>query len=173
MPPSDPEVTRWFAVEVQPHGPALRAYLSHQFPSLSEVDDLVQESFMRVLRAREKGVVRVPKALLFTSARHLALDAIRRQRVVQFDSMAEVTDSSVFIDGDDVAESVSRTQELDLLSKAIQSLPHRCRQVLTLRTAYGMSQKQIAAKLGITENVVEKKMAEGIRRCSAFFGRHG
>jgi RNA polymerase sigma-70 factor (ECF subfamily) len=57
--------------------------------------------------------------------------------------------------------------------RAIQSLPKRCRQVFTLRIAYGLSQKQIAEKLGITENTVEKQMGKGIRRCTEFFADHG
>jgi RNA polymerase sigma-70 factor (ECF subfamily) len=68
---------------------------------------------------------------------------------------------------------VSRQQELDLLREAIQSLPDRCRQVFTLRTAYGLSQREVAARLGISENTVEKQMAKGLERCTEFFARHG
>jgi RNA polymerase sigma factor (sigma-70 family) len=169
----DPECSRWFAEEIEPLGPAVRAYLLHRFPSLPDVDDLVQESFIRVLRARETGAVREPRALLFTSARNLAVDAIRRRQVVQFDSLAESGDSSVMMGSDDVAENVSRRQEMDLLSEAIRALPTRCRQVMTLRTAYGLSQREIAGELRITENVVEKKLAEGVRRCTDYFARRG
>ena len=48
--PSDQE--RWFAEEIQPHEPALRAYLRSRFPEVRDVDDLVQESFTRVLQSR-------------------------------------------------------------------------------------------------------------------------
>lgn len=45
MPPDvSPEVSRWFATEVQPHRPALRAWLLARFPTLPDVDDIVQES---------------------------------------------------------------------------------------------------------------------------------
>jgi RNA polymerase sigma factor (sigma-70 family) len=169
MPPPDTEQTRWFATEVQPHRPALRAWLLARFPTLPDVDDLVQESLARMLRAREAGPIGSARALLFTTARNLALDAVRRQRVVRFEPITDETPSSVLADGTDVAETVSKQQELELLTKAIQSLPERVRQVFTLRTAYGLTQKQIAERLGVSLSTVEKQMTQGIRLCAQFF----
>lgn len=158
---------------MQPHAASLRAYLAGRFPSLTDVDDLVQESLVRVMRAHETGPVASPRALLFATARNLAVDLIRRQQVIAFEPITEITDSSVFLGGGAIEESVSRKEEFELLTQAIQSLPERCRQVFTLRMAYGMSQREIASRLGITENTVEKQMGKGIRRCTEFFARHG
>lgn len=169
MPPQDTEQARWFVTEVQPHRPALRAWLLARFPTLPDVDDLVQESLTRMLRARETGPIRSARALLFTTARNLALDAVRRQRVVAFEPITDDTDSSVLADNTDVVATVSKQQELELLTKAIQALPERCRQVFTLRTAYGLTQRQIAEKLGVSESTVEKQMAQGIQWCAEFF----
>lgn len=173
MPPPDTEQTRWFATEVQPHRPALRAWLLARFPTLPDVDDLVQDSFARVLRARETGPINSARALLFTTARNLALDAVRRQQVVRFEPITDDTPPSVLADGSDVVETISKQQELELLTKAIQSLPERVRQVFTLRTAYGLTQKQIADRLGVSLSTVEKQMTQGIRLCADFFARGG
>ncbi|WP_415909951.1 RNA polymerase sigma factor [Oleiharenicola sp. Vm1] len=174
MPPdASPEVTRWFATEVQPHRPALRAWLLARFPTLPDVDDIVQESLARLVAAREVSPIRSARALLFTTARHLALDAVRRQRVVAFEPITDDTDPTVLTDAADVVASVTKQQELELLTKAIQSLPERVRQIFTLRTAYGLTQRQIAEKLGVSESTVEKQMAAGIRQCAAFFARGG
>lgn len=173
MPPQNSEQARWFAAELEPHRAAVRAYLVGQFPSLPDVDDLVQESLVRVLRAHEHGRIDSAKALLFTTARHLALDQLRRRRVIAFEPMTENAESFVFPSGANVAESVSKNEEFDLLRQAIQSLPERCRQVVTLRMAFGLSQREIAARLGITENTVERQMGKGVRRCSEFFARLG
>ena len=72
------ENTRWFAEEVQPHEPSLRSYLRAVFPSFPDVDDLVQESYARLIRARETGRVGYAKAFLYTTATaaaHRALSA--------------------------------------------------------------------------------------------------
>lgn len=167
------EISRWFAAEVQPHEPALRAWLHSQFPQLHDVDDLVQEAYARVLRARERDAVQTPRALLFTSARHLAIDLLRRRKVVSFEPIAENAAATVYDESRGVAESAAHRQELEILTHAIQSLPDRCRQVLTLRKIYGLSQKEIAAQLGISEHTVEVQVANGMRRCTEFLARHG
>lgn len=137
------------------------------------MDDIIQESFVRVLRAHERGVVTSARALLYVTARNLALDILRRQRVVGFEPMTENDESFVFQDDANVAESVTQSEELDLLRRAISTLPERCRQVVTLRMAYGLSQREIAQRLGITENTVERQMGKGFRRCTEFFAQHG
>lgn len=164
---------QWFASEVQPHEAALRAFLKAHYSSLADTDDLVQDAFTRVLQAHSAEPVASPRGLLFTIARNLARDAIRRRQVVAFEPMADNPDSSVYRDVIDVAEIVSKRQELELLTEAIQSLPDRCRQVFTLRAVYGLSQREIAERLGISENTVEKQMGKGIRRCGEFFSRLG
>lgn len=173
MPENNDELSRWFATEVQPHEAALRAWLRSQFPQFPDVDDLVQETYTRVLRARERGEVRTPRALLFTTARHLAIDWARRNRLVAFEPIAEADASPVYDEARGVAESAAHRQELEILTHAIQSLPDRCRQVLTLRKIYGLSQKEIAAQLGISEHTVEVQVANGMRRCTEFLARHG
>lgn len=169
MDSAGPDSHHWFITEVQPHRPALRTWLLARFPTLPDIDDLVEESVVRVFRARQSMAIQSPRALLFATARNLALDLVRRQQVVAFESLTEETDLSRLADSSDVAASVNRQQELELLTRAIQTLPERCRQIFTLRTAYGFTSRQIAAKLGVSESTVEKQMATGIRLCAAFF----
>jgi RNA polymerase sigma-70 factor (ECF subfamily) len=173
MLPSDSDSARWFAEQVQVHEGALRSWLRGKFPALTDPDNLVQESLARVWRARITGKVSSPKALLFTTARNLALDQLRRRQVVGIDSIAEIADLPVFEDGPTAADTAAHNQELELLTQAIQSLPERCRQVLTLRKIYGLSQREIAAQLGITEHTVEAQIGSGMRRCAEFLARHG
>jgi RNA polymerase sigma-70 factor (ECF subfamily) len=168
-----PEQTRWFRQEVQPHESSLRAHLRRRFPSLPDVDDLVQESYCRLIQARKTGPIRYVKAFLFATARNAALDLFRRRRVVAIESVAEIERLPVIEDGPGVADTVGRQQELALLADAIRAVPERCRQVLTLRKLYGISQKEIAAQLGISEHTVEVQVAKGMRRIAASLARHG
>lgn len=167
------EQSRWFAEEVQPHEASLRAWLRHRFPALPDVDDIVQESYARLLRAKEAGPVRYAKAFLFTTARNAVLDLFRRDRVVAFDRVAEVERLAVIEDAPSAPDAVNRQQELALLAEAIRALPERCRHVLTLRKLYGLPQKEIAFRLGISEHTVEVQVAKGMRRCTAYFAERG
>lgn len=164
---------RWFTDEVQLHENALRAWLRSKFPSLDDPDDIVQEAATRVWRVHSQGAVHSPKSLLFTTAQNLALDQLRRRQIAHFESIAEIGGISVYEDRPTPAETTAHNQELEILTQAIQSLPDRCRQVLTLRKIYGLPQKQIAAQLGIAEHTVEAQAANGMRRCAEFLARRG
>lgn len=171
MPESDP--TRWFAEEIQPHEASLRSYLRGMFPSLPDIDDLVQKSYARLIHARESGRINYAKAFLFTTARNLALDFFRRRKIVTIESVADITDLPVLEDRPDAIESINRQEELVMLASAVRALPDRCRQVLTLRLLYGLSQKQIAVELGVSEHTVKAQIAKGMRRCSEYFSERG
>jgi RNA polymerase sigma-70 factor (ECF subfamily) len=113
-----------------------------------------------------------PKALLFVTARNLALMQRRHLLVERADSLADIDASRILDESEDVREQLSRAQELEILTRAIQSLPERCRQVVTLRRVYGMSQREVAAELGITEHTVEIQSAIGLRKIGRYFARH-
>lgn len=173
VPPQDPVEAAWFAAELKPHEPLLRAWLKAQFRSAADVDDIVQEAFVRVLRARAAGEVRAPKALLFVTARNLVLMQLRHRAVTRIDALTEDAFAGILDEGADVAAEVARSQELELLTQAIQSLPTRCRQILTLRKIYGLSQREVAQEMGISEHTVEAQGTIALRKLGEFFARHG
>lgn len=169
MPPLDPATARWFEAELQPHAARLRAWLRSQFPDIADVEDFVQEALMQVLRAHAVTPVRSPKAYLFVAARNLALSHKRREAVRRTGSLEEISAWSLPDEEIDVRHDVARAQELEMLTEAIQRLPTRCRQVLTLRKLYGLSQKETAAQLGIAEHTVEIHTATGLQKINRFF----
>lgn len=164
---------RWFSEEVQPHEPMLRAWLQSRFPSLTDIDDLVQESYARLIRAREKGQVRNAKSYLFTTALHAALDLLRRKKIVPFEHVGEFHRLSVLEERPDASEAASRNEELEILREAMHALPTRCRQVFTLRKLYGLSHREIAAQLNLSEKTIEEQVNRAMRRCAAFLRSRG
>lgn len=149
----------------------LRAWLQSRFPRLGDLDDVVQEAYTRVLAVRGRTEVRQPKAFFFATARNLALDQFRRREVARVEPLGGIDELSVIDEGENVAETAARNQEIELMTEAIQSLPDRCRQVMTLRHVYGLSQKAVAAQLGISVRTVEAQVTIGIRRCTEFVRR--
>jgi RNA polymerase sigma-70 factor (ECF subfamily) len=163
----------WFEAEVQPHESSLRAYLRAVFPSLPDLDDLVQETYLRLIRARERGPVSYARAFLFTTARNAAMDLFRRRKIVSFENVGDFKDWSLAGHEPDAGDALNQQQELALLAEAIKELPTRCRQTVTLRVIYGLPAKEIARRLGISECTAKAQLAKGLRRCSHYFQERG
>jgi RNA polymerase sigma factor (sigma-70 family) len=165
---------RWFTDEVQSHESALRSYLRGSFPSVRDVDDVVQESFFRVWRSRATQPIRSAKAFLFKVARHLMLDQVRRDRTSPINAaVRDLAALPVIEDRPDVPEIASMNEKVQLLAEAVALLPSRCREVVVLRKLKELSQKEVAFRLGISEKTVEVQVARGVRRCEDYLRRRG
>ena len=102
-----PEHARWFVEEVQPHEGDLRRYLHRQFPRVGDVDDVVQESFLRLLRARGAGPIACARAYLFTTARHVACELFRKLRIYEPKPVTDAAILRIVEEGVDVVEKVA------------------------------------------------------------------
>ena len=162
----------WFAQHILVHEARLRSYLRRFFRAPSDVADGIQETYARLLSLpdHELSAIRSPHAFLFTAARNLAFEWSRRERLNFREFLPETGATCVLDESPSAYEQLGVRQELELLSRAIACLPERCREVLILRKLYGVPQKEIAARLGITENTVEKHAANGVRLCAAYLG---
>ncbi len=163
----------WFVEEVLPHEQDLRGWLTVRFSVIRDVDDLVQETFSRTIKAYQTGPIVNPRAFLFVTARNLALNQLRHQ---QYELPPGEEASSALSIVDEVncpMESVARKEELHQLKAAIRSLPERCREIITMRKIYGMSQKEIANELGISVATVKAQIAIGMRKCLQHFRQTG
>jgi RNA polymerase sigma-70 factor (ECF subfamily) len=164
---------RWFVEEVQPHEPKLRAYLRHRFPTIGDVDDIVQETYARLFRERQAGKTFEARSYLFPVARNVAFDIFRRSRTIAIGGLGEMAGLGVLEEKPDAAETASQDQELALLHEAIQQLPPRCREVFSLRRLHGLSHREIAAQLGISENTVDAQLCTAVFRCRQYFVARG
>ncbi|MGH8270684.1 MAG: RNA polymerase sigma factor, partial [Steroidobacteraceae bacterium] len=124
--------------------------------------------YARLLAATQAEGVRVRsvRALALTIARNAALDWLRHRDVVPMDLVSDLAGLDVLDESAQIEEIVNAHQELALLAECISELPERCRQAFTLRRVYGLSQREIAERLNITEGTVEQLLARAIRRCA-------
>jgi RNA polymerase sigma factor (sigma-70 family) len=173
MPPTDSEENIWFRAEILPHELFLRNWLLSRYANETEVDDIIQEAYLRIIQSKESGGMQAPKAYLFAIARNIAVNRLRRSKIVQFDSLTDFDISSVLDEETPALESISFNQELEMLNKAIESLPNRCRQIFTLRKLYSMPQPEIAKKLGISVNTVAAQLKIGYQKCVEFMESNG
>ena len=167
------EQSRWFAEEVHPYDAQLKSYVRNSFPSIRDVNDIAQETYLRIWKARLAQPVRSTKSFLFTVARHLAFDILRRNRVSPIDAATDALASPVMDHGPGVIEIVCSREEIALFVEAIDLLPARCREIVVLRKLKGLSQAAIADKLGISEHTVEVQVMRGMKRCDEYLHRRG
>ena len=167
------DIAKWFVAEVQPHEPELRAYLRRSFPSLADIDDLIQETYARLVRARQAGRVKEARPYLFVTARNAALDVFRRSRILSITGLAEIERLPVVEDRPAAGEALARAQEIEILRDAIAALPARCRQVFTLCKLYGRSHREVAQQLRISEHTVNAQIALGVVRCRNYLRGRG
>ncbi|MDG2520719.1 sigma-70 family RNA polymerase sigma factor [Caulobacter segnis] len=153
---------RWIAGEILPHEADVRAWLRRSL-RLVEIDDVIQESYCRIAAAVDPQTIASPRAYFFTTARNVALDQMRKNRVVGLDDVAELAWSNVVDESPSPERLAGGRLELRRINTLIESLPQRCRTIFVMRKVQGLSQRQIAHKLGVTENVVEKQAAKGLR----------
>jgi RNA polymerase sigma factor (sigma-70 family) len=165
----DPESSRWFAEEILPHEAKLRSWLRARFPSVTDPDDLVQEAYARLMQAHATGPIACPRAFLFVTARNIALNHLRHQRIERPDGAIEIDALSVADERAGIPEALAQAEDFQILIRAIQALPARCRQIVTLRKIYGLSQKEVAVRLGIAEHTVEAQGGIGLRRVHRIF----
>jgi RNA polymerase sigma-70 factor (ECF subfamily) len=168
------QVDDWFIQEVLPLEQALTRFLQRNWRQTADVPDLRQETFARAYEAASRELPLRVKPFLFQIARNLMIDLVRRQSVVSLETMADFDWSNVSDDGPSPESHVAARQQLRLLQQALDELPSRCRQIVVMRKVEGLSQKEVAARMGIAVDTVENQDAKGVRLLAqSLNGRRG
>jgi RNA polymerase sigma-70 factor (ECF subfamily) len=153
------ETAIWLARRVLPHEPALRAWL-RRGASPADIDDIVQETYARLIGVADVSAIRNVRAYLFRTAQSAAVDRLRRKNVVPLDAVADIDRLRVAADAVTPEDEVVGRNELRLLARMIERLPDKTRRIFVLSRVSGHSQKQIAQETGFPESTVEKHIAK-------------
>ena len=163
-------IDQWFMREVLPLEPMLTRFLQRNWRNDAEISDLRQEAYARVYEAAQRERPLLIKPFLFQITRNLMIDRLRRQSVVSLESMTDFEWLNVSDDKPSSEAYVAARQELRLLQTALDALPPRCRQVVLMRKVEGLSQKEVAKRMGITIETVENQGAKGMRLLAQALG---
>ncbi|CAN7585766.1 RNA polymerase sigma factor [Phenylobacterium sp. LjRoot225] len=157
------EIVAWVGGHVLPHEGDVRAWLRRNGSSSDEVDDIVQDAYCRLAALQSVVHIQNGRAYFFQTARHIAIERLRRARIVRIDCATELEALNVVDNEPSPERVVTARRELQRVQRLIEDLPKRCRDIFILRRIRGLSQREIAARLGVSENVVEAQSARGLR----------
>lgn len=162
----DGDPHRWFREQVQPHESHLKSYLRGSFPTLrSEIDDLVQETFLRIWKVRAARSIQSARAFLYKVAKHAALDSLRHHRRSPIDAVSDLEGLDVLEDRPVAADAVGLQEKIEALTDIIAALPAGRREILLLRKFRRLSQRETAEALGVSERTVENQLYRAVRQC--------
>ena len=163
----------WLGRQVLPHEPQLRAWLRRRNLGGLEIDDVVQETYTRLFQAESVAHVHDARNYAFQVAGSVVIDHLRRMKVVPIASVPGLDYLEVSSDEPSPERQVIDRDELTRLAEMIARLPGKVRDVFTLRRVHGLSQRDVAQRLGLAESTVEKHMAKGFLIMSQFLGHGG
>ncbi|MDP3069063.1 MAG: sigma-70 family RNA polymerase sigma factor [Opitutaceae bacterium] len=160
--PPPPPPRRDFASLYRETLAPLRRYLARLLGNPTEAQDVAHDAYLRVYPTSHDARILQPEAVLYTTARHLAINRLKRRSISPITRSPAGSDSAP-AGTPDVAQQVMARQELRLLEAALAALPEGCRTVLLLRKVELLSHREIAARLGIAISTVEKQHARALR----------
>jgi RNA polymerase sigma-70 factor (ECF subfamily) len=158
------EVVAWVGSNIVPHEGELRAWLRRVGTPDDEIDDLVQEAYVRLAQLSSVSHIRNGKAYLFTTARSVMLQRLRREQIVRIEMLAEVESLNVADAAPSPERQVGARMQLEQILAIIDQLPDRCREIFRLRRIEGVPQKEIAARLRVPEHIVEAEATRGLKQ---------
>jgi RNA polymerase sigma-70 factor (ECF subfamily) len=168
--PKPPLVERLFAE----HRGALQAFFRRRIRSKADAPDLAQETYLRMLRIGNQEAIRNPVLYLYTVANNLVKEhsVLERRRAsgVDIDEIAEHEQLEVLPDFEADADAERRARRLQ---EVLKQLRPKCQAAVLLRFAHGLSYREIALRLGVSPQMAQKYVAQGLGLCRRRMARLG
>lgn len=150
----------------------LRQFVRKRTGSNTIAEEVVQETWIRA-NALSTELPDNPRAYLYRMAGNLVVDHIRRERSQAVELETDAPDGSeqaavldsIPCPAPTPLDTAISLQELSALNAAVRELPDKCREVFLLYRGHGMSMRDVATHMGITQKTVEKHIARAMIHC--------
>ena len=158
---TDDAVSLWFIREILPFEANLIHYLQHNWRNASDIPDLRQEVYARVLEAAQERIPDNPKHFLLVCARNLLIDLMRREQVVPMETFADLDTLGIASGAPEPDRQIIEQEEIRRLKAAFKLLPTRTREAIALAYFEGLSRVEIAKRMGVTHQTASEFIARG------------
>ena len=159
---------QWIAAHILPYRSEVRSWLRRRLGSLhpNDIDDVMQEAFARIWEA-DFSTIRNGRAYLYTTVSNLLAEYVRRRRIVPIELLGEIEALSIISEEPGPDRRVSARQELERIRAIVATLPGQCRRVFELRKFDGLSHKEVAQQMGLSQKTVENHLTRALARIYA------
>jgi RNA polymerase sigma factor (sigma-70 family) len=142
------------------------------FKTPQEIEDIVQEAFVKVIEAKQHRKIEHPKAYMYQTVKNLSLNRIAKSDYRLTDTIGDAVGDTAYGPVLQVTatmeEQFESRERFELFCRAVRQLPIKCQRVYIMRRVYGYSQKEIAEKMDISIKTVEAHLTKAIVRCTDF-----
>lgn len=157
-------VAVWVSREILPHEGSVRRWLVSRWGSQVDADDVIQECYCRLATLASVEHIENGRAYFFRTAHSVVVDSARRAKVANGAVMTE-TEWWDVVDEEPLPDRVAEDrQQLERVASLLGMLSWTCRRVIELRRIHGLSQRETARQLGVSEHVVENHVRRGLKR---------
>lgn len=151
----------------------LKKYLRRFYNSPQDIEDALQESFLKTFEIEKRQAIEDPQAYLFMTVSNFAKRDLKKKAHLSAETIEEISETNLSLGMRAVERNLEARQDLALFCEAANSLPEQCRKAFLLRKIYGYSQKEIAKTMEISVSTVEKHLAKGLMRSVEYMNKKG
>lgn len=163
--PSSPNSPSVLIAALQEHYQSLVTAAAKVLRSRESAADVVQEAYLKIAAMPDAEAIGNPLAFLHRVTRNLSIDALRQRDMRDRHADAESIPEHVPDGAPGIERRLMGQQRLALLSTIVNELPPRCREIFYLRKVESLHPSDIALRLGISRNMVEKHLRKALHHC--------
>jgi len=142
----------------------LLGYFSKSIGDSEKAKDIVQETYLRISAMGERAdTIMEPRAFLYKTAKRILIDEWRKNQQAYTVSLNDT--ESIGYEDEEPLRQILSDDRMKTLYHAIDALPPRCQEAFKLHKFEGFSHKEVAEKMGISKNAVEKLIIRALLAC--------
>lgn len=158
---------------IRRHHDSLVRFLRQRLRVKEDAVDIAQEAYIRMMQYEGSSKIHSPASMLFRIAINIANDLGRADAVRRVSEQVPIDGLELASTQPSADRQIAASQDLQILYRAIEQLPPKCRQVFLLSRAQRMTYPQIAAHCGISVKMVEKHIGHALAICMKKVGGGG
>lgn len=139
-----------------------------QIVHADDIEDIVQETFVKSYEAELKQEIKYERTYMLRTARNLALNHVTSAAERRNQSIEELDGTPASLTGIDLEKQIESKERFLHFCRATDTLSTEVKRVFLLKKVYGLSQRDISERIGISQSTVEKHVAKGLLQCSQF-----